>query len=302
MLLRDHLHCSDIPDDLQQVILCLSRIGQAIHTEFQTLETGQAGSTNQFGEEQLKLDVLSDSLIQDHLKKSGVALQCASEEQDDFVELSSDALYTVTYDPLDGSSLVDANFAIGSIFGIYKGKDVLGKTPREQVGAAYVLYGPRTILVYSVGKRVHEFAIDDNGESTMLSENLHITDEAKNYSPGNLRAISDNAAYAAVVQDWLKRTLTLRYSGCMVADVHHILKKGQGIFTNIGGNKYPHGKLRLLYECGPFAYLIEEAGGKTSDGTRSILDIPIEAIDQRTPIIAGSSEEVKHVCEMLKID
>jgi sedoheptulose-bisphosphatase len=205
----------------------------------------------------------------------------------------------VVFDPLDGSSLVDTNFAIGSIFGIYEGREIIGRTPREQVAVVYVLYGPRTVLVYSTGDGVHEFLLNDIGEYVLLREYLGIGDAAKNYSPGNLRAVTDTPPYRQVLNRWLDEELTLRYSGCMVADIHHILAKGQGIFTNIGGGRYPEGKLRLVFECGPFAYLVEQAGGASSDGRESILRKKIESVDQRTPIIAGSKDEVERVVREL---
>jgi len=300
MLLRKHLASSSASEDLQKVLLCLARVSHAIARSIQTADTGGAGSTNQFGEQQLAFDILSDNIIQNHLQQCGVVAQCASEEQDDFVTLTDTAPYTVVYDPLDGSSLFDVNFTIGSIFGVYQGKEVLGKSPRDQVAAAYAVYGPRTLFIFSMGSGVCECSFTEEGEPIVLRKYSPLHGEAKNYSPGNLRAITDNAAYRAVIQDWLERTLTLRYSGCMVADIHHLLVKGQGVFANVGGNTYPNGKLRILYECGPFAYLVEQLGGSASTGEKSILDVTITSIDQRTPIIAGSKSEVERVCGKLK--
>ncbi|MBI3331358.1 fructose-1,6-bisphosphatase [Candidatus Peregrinibacteria bacterium] len=298
--LNFHLqNAAKVPDDLRHLIMDISKAAKMIHHAIRTTEAGLAGKTNQFGEEQVKLDVLSDELIHEHLCESGTVATFISEERKDIIELDPKGKYSVAFDPLDGSSLVEANFAIGSIFGIYKGKEILGKKPADQVAALYVLYGPRTVLVYSAGKGVHEFILDEVGEFVLIREYLGIGDDAKNYSAGNLRAVNDTPAYRALLNQWLDEELTLRYSGCMVADVHHILAKGQGIFTNIGGSKYPEGKLRLIFECGPFAYLIEQAGGASSDGTRSILQKKIEKIDQRTPIIVGSKNEVRRVCQVL---
>jgi len=286
-------------DDLRHLIVDISRAAKYISYAIQTSEAGLSGGTNTSGEEQLKLDVLSDDIVRQHLCESNLVACYASEEQEEVIELSKTAPYTVVFDPLDGSSLVEANFAIGSIFGIYKGKGCIGKKPREQVAALYIVYGPRTLLVYSCGKGVHAFILNDVGEFILFREHLGIADDAKNYSPGNLRAITDNEKYDSVLHDWLKRALTLRYSGCMVADVHHILSKGQGVFSNVGGNKYPKGKLRLVFECGPFSYIIEQAGGASSDGTRSILDKKIEDIHQRTPLVIGSKNEVASVVKSL---
>lgn len=299
--LRNH---SEADHELRHLIVDIARACKYISYAIQTTEAGLSGTQNEFGEKQLKLDVLSDDIIRENLCESGTVCCYVSEEQPDVVELDEDGKFTVVFDPLDGSSLVDANFSIGSIFGIYEGNDVIGKKPREQVAALYVLYGPRTLLIYSLGngKGVHEFILNDVGEFILLRDHLGIGDDAKNYSPGNLRAITTNTGYKQAVQNWLDEEKTLRYSGCMVADIHHILSKGQGVFTNVGGgadSKYPDGKLRHVFECGPFAFLVDEAGGVASDGTMSILDKEITSVDQRTPIIIGSKNEVEQVCSLV---
>lgn len=300
--LNAHLYeKGNIGDDLRHLILDIARAAKYIQCAIRTTQAGLTGTKNVYGEEQQKLDVLSDELIRQHLCESRLVASFASEEHDDVLELDPKAPFTVVYDPLDGSSLVEANFAIGSIVGIYIGKDLIGRTPREQVAALYVLYGPRTVLVYSTGNSVHEFLLDDVGEFILIREFLGIADKAKNYSPGNLRAVHENEGYGALLQTWLDEELTLRYSGCMVADIHHIFSKGQGIFSNVGGSTYPEGKLRLAFECGPFAYLAEQAGGGASDGTHAILDKKIERIDQRTPIIIGSKDEVERACRILSM-
>lgn len=300
--LNSHLfHVSKAPDALRHLILDIARATTYISYAIQTTEAGLSGTVNQFGEQQVKLDVLSDRIVQEHLKESRLVSTFVSEEQSEVIELDQNAPYSVVFDPLDGSSLVDVNFAIGSIFGIYEGKNVIGRKPREQVAALYVLYGPRTILVYSTGNGVHEFLLNDVGEFILLREYLGVADDAKNFSPGNLRALSEHPGFKRAHDAWLKNQLTLRYSGCLVADVHHIFSKGQGIFTYVGaGTKYPRGKLRHVFECGPFAYLAEQAGGAASDGDIPVLDLPIEAVDQRCPLIIGSRNEVERVCAYLK--
>lgn len=298
--LNDHLaRVSGVPDDLRHLITDIAEATKYIRDALLTTDAGLVGNTNQFGEAQMKIDVLSDQIVEKYLRKSGTVATYISEEQKEIIELDPNASYSVVYDPLDGSSLVDVNFAIGSIFGIYKANSAIGRKPNEQAVALYVLYGPRTILVYSAGKGVHEFILNDVGEFVLLKEFLGIGDTAKNFSAGNLRAVNDTPAYRELLNYWLDEELTLRYSGCMVADVHHILSKGQGIFTNIGGSKYPEGKLRLAFECGPFAYLIEQAGGASSDGKNSILEKKIVSADQRTPIILGSKNAVAEAVKIL---
>jgi fructose-1,6-bisphosphatase I len=287
-------------DDLRHLILDIARAAKYIQRAIRTTEAGLAGSVNQFGEAQVKLDVLSNDIIKHELIESRLTATYISEEDDEVVELSKDAPYSVVFDPLDGSSLVEVNFAIGSIFGIYEGHDVIGRKPREQVAALYFIYGPRTLLVYSTGNGVHEFILNDVGEFSLLRENLGIADDGKIFSPGNLAAVLDTPGYMASLTHWINEKMTLRYSGCMASDVHHVLSKGQGVFTNIGGAKYPEGKLRLVFECGPFAYLADQAGGTASDGTQLILDKKITSIDQRTPIIIGSNKEVERVIALLQ--
>lgn len=298
--LNSHLyHKGQVDDNLRHLILDIARAAKYVQFAIRTTEAGLSGTRNQYGEDQLALDVMSDQIIQQHLTESRLVASFASEEHDSVIELNKNAPYSVVFDPLDGSSLVGVNFAIGSIFGIYRGNEIIGRMPAEQVGALYVLYGPRTVLVYSTGNSVHEFILNEVGEFTLLREFIGIGDETKNYSPGNLRAVNENTGYARSMQRWLQHAMTLRYSGCMVADIHHVISKGQGIFTNVGGNKYPEGKLRLAFECGPFAYIVENAGGAASDGMRRILEKRIETIDQRTPLIIGSMHEVERVCEEL---
>jgi fructose-1,6-bisphosphatase I len=284
---------------LRHLINDIARASKYVHNAIRTTDLGLAGSANQFGEEQLKLDVLSNNIIKAELCESRLVHSIASEEEAMVQEMNDEGKYLVVFDPLDGSSLVDCNLAIGSIFGIYEKGTIIGKTPRQQVAALYVVYGPRTILVYSVGKGVHAFYLNEVGEFILLQKNLTMRDEVKTYAPGNLRAVVDTPTYRKMMNLWLDEGHTLRYSGGMVPDIHHMIIKGAGIFTNIGGSKYPKGKLRLLFECGPFAFIMEHAGGAASDGKQSILDVVIDDVDQRTPIIIGAKKEVKRVAEIL---
>lgn len=298
--LNQHLFASGTPDKLRHLINDIARAGKYVENAIRTTDLGLAGSSNTFGEEQLKLDVFSNNIIKEHLCESRLVQSFASEEEsDDLMELTPDAPFTLVFDPLDGSSLVDANLAIGSIFGIYEAGSPIGKTPRDQVAALYLVYGPRTILVYSTGRGVHAFFLNEVGEFVLLQKNLTMSDEVKTYAPGNLRAVVDVPAYRTMMNTWLDEAHTLRYSGGMVPDIHHMLIKSAGIFTNIGGSKYPKGKLRLLFEVGPFAYIMEQAGGAASDGAQAILDVVIDNLDQRTPVIIGAKKEVERVSRVL---
>jgi len=296
-----HLRTSGASDHLRHVIIEIARAAKYIVREVWHGTTGVAGSENSFGEEQLTMDVLSNMLLEKQLSESALVHSYASEEKPELVMLHEQGEYTAVFDPLDGSSLVDTNFAIGTIVGIYPKGDLIGRTPREQLAALYIVYGPRTALIYSLGsgKGVHQFILNDVGEFVLDREYLGVGDDAKIYAPGNIAAASENAAYKTLINQWIERKMTLRYSGGMVPDIHHIFAKGNGIFLNLGGGKYPNGKLRLLYECGPFAFLMEEAGGASSDGKNSLLCQTIVSLDQRTQIILGSKNEVKIVEKLL---
>lgn len=292
--LNEHLFGKGkIGDDLRHLILHIAQAAKYVHSAIRTTEMGLTGTRNQFNEKQLKLDMVSDDIIQQHLLESRLVRSFVSEEHKEIVELAHDAPYSVVFDPLDGSSLVDANFSIGSIFGIFRDGSIVGKKPEDQVAALYTIYGPRTLLVYCTGNGVHEFILNEVGEFMLLREFLGIADDARNCAPGNLNSISDDKPYHDVLHAWLNDGIKLRYSGCMVADIHHILSKGQGIFAYPAGSRYPNGKLRLVFECGPFAYIIHHAGGAASDGKISIMGKEITSIEQTTPIIIGSCNEVE---------
>jgi fructose-1,6-bisphosphatase I len=291
-----------LPDStaLQSVLLDITRAAKYVQNAIQTTEHGLAGSSNTHGEQQIQLDVLSNDAFKQVLHESQYVRSFISEEEPNEVHCTQDGMFSVVFDPLDGSSLVDTNFAIGSIFGVYQSASALGQLPITQVAALYVLYGPRTVLVMSTGNGLHEFLLDEVGEFTLLRTNIILQPTTTYYSPGNLRALRTNLAYANVLERWLHSGATLRYSGCMVADIHHIFTKGHGIFCNVGGDKYPNGKLRHLFECGPFAFLIEQAGGVASNGTRNLTDVTTLRIDQREQIICGSKDEVEIVVKMLQ--
>jgi sedoheptulose-bisphosphatase len=255
-----------------------------------TAETGKAGTKNEFGEEQLTLDVLADNLIFAKLKDSGVIANASSEEQAEAVDLGGIG-FSAAFDPLDGSSLVDVNLAVGTIFGIWPGKELLGQTGAAQAAAGYAVYGPRTTFVLATNNEVNEFTLQGNGVWQLTTAKLQIT-AGKMFAPGNLRAITDHPGYRKLVEYWQTEKYTLRYSGGMVPDVNQILLKGKGVFSYPGSESAP-AKLRLLYECAPLAKVIETAGGASSDGSESILQAKIEAFDQRIAVCLGSKNEVQ---------
>jgi len=300
--LDNHLHSTKIDHNLRHLICTIARTAKYIHNAMQTGDLGLAGTSNMYGESQLSLDVLSNQIFVKELQDSHYTAVLASEEMDEIIETPEDKKgeYAVVFDPLDGSSLVNANLAIGSIFGIYKGEKLLGRKGDDMVASLYVIYGPRVTLVYSVGNGVHEFILNAVGEFVLSKENIKVELDAKNFAPGNLRAAKEDKKYMELMEYWIKNDFTLRYSGGMVPDINHIFMKEQGVFSYPGYKAAPNGKLRLLFECNPMAYLMEKAGGRASDGQRRILDIKIEALDQRTPIFIGSENAVKKCESVMK--
>jgi len=288
------------PDDLRHLILDISRATKYISYAIQTSERGLSGGTNMSGDEQLKIDVLSNNIMEQHLCESNLVCCYSSEEQEELVSLTDDAEFGVVFDPLDGSSLVDANFAIGSIIGIFKGKDIIGRKPRDLVAALYVLYGPRTTLVYSTGNGVHNFLLNDVGEFILTRKNLKIAPKSEFFAPGNCRACLERPEYKKWLDDCIFSGKTLRYSGGMTPDLHHILSKGGGVFAYPAHSKYPAGKLRLLFECAPFAFIFAEADGdaRTEYGD-PILDVECGEIHQRSTIFIGSSDEVSRAIKIV---
>lgn len=303
MILLEFLKKSGCEENLRRLLgevipVSVKRIRDAISSQGGEL----AGSSNVYGENQLALDVQSNQIVLDELKKSGLVSMAASEELENIVEFkpSVSKSFTVVFDPLDGSSLVDVNLAVGSIFGIYPGGSPVGKTGDDQLAACFVVYGPRTTIVITIKKGTHEFRLAADGQFYLTKEKLAVAEQSKHFAPGNLRAAAENQDYLNVTNEWIKRGLTLRYSGGMVPDINHILLKGNGIFTYPGYSKAPEGKLRILFECNPMSLLMEQAGGGSSDGAGRVLAKKIQNLHQRTPIFIGSKCEVEKVCAALK--
>ncbi len=272
---------------------------------------GDANTINIQGEGQKKLDVYANEQFISALTSGGECCIVASEEEDDFVRIDSpvskDARYIVCIDPLDGSSNIDINVTVGTIFSIYRRKstegpatlaDVLQKGT-EQVAAGYVIYGSSTMLVYTTGKGVNGFTLDPSiGEFCLSHPNMTIPEDGTIYSinEGNYvhfpEGVKRYIKYCQVEDLATQRPYTSRYIGAMAADVHRGLIKG-GIYMYPTTASSPKGKLRLLYECNPLAFIIEQAGGKASDGYNRILDIEPTELHQRVAIFIGSPKMVE---------
>jgi fructose-1,6-bisphosphatase I len=200
-----------------------------------------AGTSNLYGENQLALDVLSDRILRKRMIHSGVVANILSEETSEVIEVDPGGKYSVAFDPLDGSSLVDVNLAVGTIVTIYEGSDLL-QSGRNQVAAMYILYGPRTSLVYSTGRGVHEFCMNQLMEFTLTKENIQLQPSGNIYAPGGQRNLYTEGT-EKYVSSLEEKGYKLRYSGGFVPDINQILLKGSGIFL------YPHLKINPRASC-----------------------------------------------------
>ena len=280
--------------------------------------TGKFGTENIQGEEQQKLDVFANEVFIRTLSQREVVCGIASEENDEYIEIinqqnSEKSKYVVLIDPLDGSSNIDVNVSVGTIFSIYRRITPQG-TPVQiedflqpgnlQVAAGYVVYGSSTMLIYTTGNGVNGFTLNPSLGTYYLSHpNLRIPEDGNIYSinEGNYalfpQGVKDYIKYCQKVED--NRPYTSRYIGSLCADFHRNMIKG-GIYIYPSGSKSPNGKLRLLYECNPMAFIAEQAGGSASDGFQRIMDIQPRELHQRVPFFCGSKNMVEKAEEFMK--
>ena len=279
---------------------------------------GSSGRENIQGEDQQKLDVFANDSFINALSARGVICGVASEENDSFVafknNVNNDAKYVVLIDPLDGSSNIDVNVSVGSIFSVYKRKTLKGlpvelkdflQPGNQQVASGYIIYGSSTMLVYTTGSGVNGFTFDPSIGVFFLSHpNMKIPYQGTIYSvnEGNYvhfpQGIKNYIKYCQMEEG--NRPYTSRYIGSLVSDFHRNMIKG-GIYLYPPNTKYPQGKLRLLYECNPMAFIAEQAEGKASDGQSRILNITPTELHQRIPFICGSSLMVDKVESFMRI-
>ncbi|MBJ7550361.1 class 1 fructose-bisphosphatase [Marinomonas ostreistagni] len=269
---------------------------------------GMAGNENVQGEEQKKLDVISNNMLKSALLASPAVRAIASEEEDDIVPANTDGEYLIAFDPLDGSSNIDINSMVGTIFSIYHQVGSESATEadflqpgKNQVAAGYVLYGPSTMLVFTTGNGVNMFTLDvEKGEFILTRENVKVDNETQEFAIN----MSNQRFWSEAMQNYVNdlvagkdgpraKNFNMRWVAAMVGDVHRILCRG-GIFIYPWDKKDPNkaGKLRLMYEANPMGMLLEQAGGKAFTHTDRILDIQPEGIHQRVAVVLGAANEV----------
>lgn len=263
---------------------------------------GAIGSQNTAGDDQQKLDVLANIRFTRALAKGGEVCALVSEESETYVDLNNDGKYVIAIDPLDGSSNIDVNVSIGTIFSIYRRKSPAG-TPilpvdilqpgSEQVAAGYVLYGSSTMLVYTTGHGVNGFTYEPTlGEYFLSHPDMKMPEDGRVYSVNEGLSNSFSPAVQSYIRHCKDSAYTARYIGSLVADFHRNMLKG-GIYIYPATHKDRNGKLRLMYECNALAFLAEQAGGTATDGKVRILDIVPERLHQRTPFYVGSLRMVE---------
>lgn len=280
---------------------------------------GETGVENIQGETQQKLDVFADEIFLEAIRVRGDVCGIGSEEQDEYIafenERSKQGKYILLIDPLDGSSNIDVNVSIGTIFSIYRRVSPYGtkatkedflQEGRKQVAAGYVIYGSSTMLVFATGNGVNGFTYDPSiGVFYLSHPDMKIPEDGQVYSinEGNYvhfpEGVKKYIKYCQDEDEATNRPYTSRYIGSLVADFHRNLIKG-GIYIYPTSKKAPSGKLRLLYECNPMAYLIEQAGGTATDGKNNILDIKPIDLHQRTPLFIGSKKMVEKAHDFVK--
>lgn len=271
---------------------------------------GFTGDENIHGEQVKKLDIYANDMMIKAMDHGGHLCVMASEEEEDIIHIPPEfyiGKYVLLFDPLDGSSNIDANVSIGTIFSIYKRVSQEGgpgtmedclQPGLKQVAAGYIIYGSSTIFVYTAGNGVHGFTLDPSfGEFILSHKNIRTPKKGKIYSINEGNYLYWHPGLKRYIK-WLQeedketsRPYTSRYIGSMVSDIHRNLLYG-GIYMYPADSRSPNGKLRLMYECNPMAFIVEQAGGRASNGKQRILDIQPKSLHQRTPIFIGSEEDV----------
>jgi fructose-1,6-bisphosphatase I len=257
-------------------------------------DMGKSEEQNATGDTQLKLDIMSDIVIENNFKKLSSIKRIVSEEQEDIVEINENGEYLIAYDPLDGSSLIDVNLSVGSIYGIYK-NDFTGA---NIVASIYVVFGPRVEMVICDGISVKLYRMKNNDDFYYVKD-VKMNQSGKLNSPGSTQQCW-YPHHKEMINKMFEENYELTYSGGMVPDLHHILVRGGGLFSYPGASDKPEGKLRQLFEVFPFAHIFETAGGGATDGQERVLTIPTKHIHDTSPCFFGSNDEINRVIEAYK--
>lgn len=307
---KDHPHAAgELSQLLRDIALAAKVVNREVRKAGLVDIYGKLDQSNTGGDQQQKLDVLANTRFVRALSKGGEAAGIISEETDTFIDFQNKGKYVVAIDPLDGSSNIDVNVSIGTIFSIYKRTTPIStplteadflQTGRNQVVGGYIVYGPSTMLVFTTGEGVNAFTYEHSlGEFVLSQQNIKAGKSGNIYSvnDGLFEAISHEAV-KKYLQECRAKKYTARYIGSLVADFHRNMLKG-GIFLYPGTFDYPNGKLRLMFEANPLAFIIEQAGGIATDGKTPILDLAPTAIHQRTKLFIGSEHMVSRLQELL---
>ncbi|EFR47896.1 fructose-1,6-bisphosphatase [Helicobacter canadensis MIT 98-5491] len=276
--------------DLESIFAIIKNASLKVYEVLKESMGEYTQTTNKTGDLQLQADVLADKIFQDSLKDLKIIKQICSEEQEEAVKFHDEGIYSIAYDPLDGSSLMGANLSVGSIVGIYKG-DFL---PQNLIAAAYVVYG----MVVGIGfasalKEGVDYYIF-NGKDFELQKILKLKEKGKLNATGGTQKYWSKE-HKAKIESLFNQGYRLRYSGGMVPDLHHILIKGGGLFSYPSTQDSPKGKLRMLFEVFPFAFIFKSAGGEAIDGKNDLLTLTPKHLHDTTPCFLGSKEEIDFV-------
>jgi fructose-1,6-bisphosphatase I len=308
--LKEQEKFSDITSDLTHILYDINLAAKVIRSEVirfgLTDQGGRANVENASGEDVQKLDVFANETVKGILGKHGRFAVMGSEEEESYVACDSNGDYVILFDPLDGSSNIDVNISVGTIFSIYKCsaashgnlEDCLQKGA-QQIAAGYVVYGSSVMMVYTAGNGVFGFTYDPSlGDFFLSHDNIKIPKKAKCYSLNDANYSKFQPEMKRYVE-WLRDEsgATARYVGSLVADFHRNLLKG-GIYIYPATSSSPNGKLRLLYEANPLAFICEQAGGLATDGNNRILDIKPTELHQRVPLFIGNKDTVNYYSEL----
>lgn len=300
MNLKDYLAKTSVNGKLSEIILSFQKSSKAINKALLEEDKTFSNSHNVHWENQMSLDIICDEIMIEHFRPLSQIASLVSEEQEELLKMSDSWTFTIAYDPIDWSSLLDTNLSVWSIFWIFEWSTVVWKKIKDMVCAWCLVYWPRITLLVSFWDNLNEFTLNEAWEFILTKADIILKEDTKNFSPWNLRACKENINYKKCIDFWLEEWRTLRYSGWMVPDIWAIFLKWEWIFTYPPYSQYPKWKLRLAYEVGPFSFLAKACWwAALTDKWDEIMDLEIKDIHERSPIIMGSSNEVWRVVEIL---